>query len=76
MNLFEATELNVTCAHVIYIWTLILCLSFPLSIHQDPLFTVEHVLTRMVTHYILCNELIYKLGFDLYTVYVTRFDAT
>jgi hypothetical protein len=76
MTLFETTKLNVTCDHVIYIWTLILCLCFTLSFHQNPLFTVEHVLTRMVTHYKLCNELLYKLGFDQYIVYVTRFDAT
>jgi hypothetical protein len=30
----------------------------------------------MVTYYNLCNELIYKIAFDLYHVYVTRFDAT
>jgi hypothetical protein len=31
MTLFEATEHNVTCAHVTYIWKLILCLSLSRS---------------------------------------------
>jgi hypothetical protein len=76
MTLFESTEHNITCAHVIYFWTLILCLCFSRSLHLHSLFNVEHVLTRMVIHYILCKELIYKICVDLYTVYVTRFGAT
>jgi hypothetical protein len=76
MTLFGSTEHNVTCALVIYIWTLILWHSFSRSLHLDSVFTVEHVLTRMVTHFILCNDLLYKICFDLYAVYVTRFVAT
>jgi hypothetical protein len=35
--------------------------------------TFWHALSRIIA---LCNELIYKVGFDLYNVYMTRFDAT
>jgi hypothetical protein len=35
---------------------------------MDPIFTPEHILSRLVT---LCQELLYILGFDLYTVSMT-----
>jgi hypothetical protein len=61
MNLFETTEHNVTCSHVIYIWTLILLLN-----------TFCHEWSRLVTH---CNELLYIICFDLHTLSMTPFDA-
>jgi hypothetical protein len=43
------------------------------SLHLDPLFTAEHVLSRMVS---LCHELFNNLGFDLYTVSMTLVGST
>jgi hypothetical protein len=48
--------------NVLYIWTLFLLLN-----------TYCHVCSRLVT---LCHELLYILGFDLYTVPMTIVDAT
>jgi hypothetical protein len=62
MTLFESTEHNVTCSHVIYIWTLIILLK-----------TIWNECSRLVT---LCNELLYLISFDLHTPSMTPFDAT
>jgi hypothetical protein len=62
MTLFESTEHNVTFSHVLYIWTLFLLLS---SFLQE--------WSRILK---LCIELLYKVSFNLYAVYMTRFDAT
>jgi hypothetical protein len=46
------------------------------SILLDSIFTAQHVFhawSRLVT---LCHELLFILGFDLYTVSVTLVDAT
>jgi len=48
--------------NVLYIWTLFLLLN-----------TFCHACSRLVT---LCQELLYILGFDLYTVCMTLVDAT
>jgi len=48
--------------NVLYIWTLFLLLN-----------TFCHEWSRLVT---LCHELLYILGFDLYTVSMTLVDAT
>jgi hypothetical protein len=61
MTLFETTEHNVTCSHVIFIWTLILLLN-----------TFCHKWSRLVR---LCIELLYIISFDLHTFSMTFFDA-
>jgi hypothetical protein len=48
--------------NVLYIWTLFLLLN-----------TFCHAYSRLVT---LCHELLYILGFDLYTLCMTLVDAT
>jgi hypothetical protein len=48
--------------NVLYIWTLFLLLN-----------TYCHVWSRLVT---ICHELLYILGFDLYTVSMTLVDVT
>jgi hypothetical protein len=58
---FDATEHNLSVSLFRYIWTLFLLLN---SFWDE--------WSRIIT---LCYKLLYKLGFDLYTVYVTRFDA-
>jgi hypothetical protein len=40
------------------------------------IFTVEHVLTRWSRILTLFIELLYKISFNLYAVYMTHFDAT
>jgi hypothetical protein len=52
MTRFETTEHNVTCAYVIYMWTLILLQN-----------TFCHEWSRFVT---LCIELLYIISFDLH----------
>jgi hypothetical protein len=56
-----------TYDYSVTIITLRLC-----SLHAESIFNAEHVFTRMVT---LCHELLYILGFDLYTVSMTLVDA-
>jgi hypothetical protein len=62
MTRFDATEHKLTVSHFRYFWTIFLLLK-----------TFWHEWSRIIT---LCNELLYKVGFDLYAVYMTRFDAT
>jgi hypothetical protein len=59
---FDATLNNLTDSQVLYIRTLFILL----SIFWD-------VWSRILT---LCNELVYKVSFNLYAVNVTRFDGT
>jgi hypothetical protein len=61
MTLFHATH-SISVSHVLYIWIKVLLLD-----------TFWDERSRIVT---LCNELLYKVGFNLNTVYMTRFDAT
>jgi hypothetical protein len=62
MTRFDATEHNLSGSVFLYIWTLFLLL----DMFWDKW-------SRIIT---LCNELLYKVDFDLYTVYMTRFDTT
>jgi hypothetical protein len=62
MIIFDATEHNFSVTQLRYIWTLYLLLN-----------TFWHEWSRILT---LCNELLYKVRFNLYAVYMTRFDAT
>jgi hypothetical protein len=62
MTLYYATEHNLSVSHFLYIWSLFLLLN-----------TFLHEWSRLV---MLCNELIYIISFDLYTVSMTLFDAT
>jgi hypothetical protein len=45
-------------------------------VNVKSIFTAEHVLTRMFTPSQLCHELLYILGFELYTVSMTLVDPT
>jgi hypothetical protein len=62
MTLLDATEHYISVSYILYIWTLFLMLN-----------TFWHEWSRLVT---LCNELLYIISFDLYTVSKTFFDAT
>jgi hypothetical protein len=62
MTRFDATEHNLSVSLFPYIWNIVLLLN-----------TFWHEWSPIIT---LCNKLLYKIGFDLYTVYMTRFDVT
>jgi hypothetical protein len=61
-TLFDANEHNISVSHFRYIWTLFLLLK-----------TFWHELSRLVTP---CNEFLYIISYDVYTVSKTFFDAT
>jgi hypothetical protein len=62
MTSFDATLHNPLVCHVFYIGTNFLLLN-----------TFWHEWARIKT---ICKELLYKVGFKMNTVYMTRFDAT
>jgi hypothetical protein len=62
MTLLDVTEHNLSDSLFRYIWTLFLLLN-----------TFWHEWSRLVKH---CNELVYIISFDMYTVSMTLFDAT
>jgi hypothetical protein len=62
MTLFDETEHNLTVSHFRCIWTLFLLLN-----------TFCHEWSRLVT---LCNEQLFIISFELYTVSTYLFDAT
>jgi hypothetical protein len=62
ISCFDVTEHSHSVSHFRYIWTLFSQFN-TFSDEWSPIMT-------------LCNELHYKVGFYLHTVYMTRFDAT
>jgi hypothetical protein len=59
---FDATQHNLSVSLFRYIYTLFLLFN-----------TFSDECSPIMTH---CNELLYKVGFDLYSLNMTHFDAT